>query len=573
MSAGGGFAGVLRPGPRQARSGDGRSGNGRAGQAGRAGLPERFLFVLPLVYGLAVATFFVLRSLGRWTENDTASLASAISGVLRAQRLLPSDGTAYVNGYAYQALMVFLAHFTGLSVPQLQQLLAPFLFVLILLPVAWVAYRELTGRAATATLAMILLLLQPEFLFVSLRGSHEKVTRTLMLLALLFLARSFRPGDHPGRFAVNVVLFYAAGYGIIASNNMFGTSFVAALIVTLLASWLLSYVSPAGVAPLGRRLTGRLLYSTVILLGVAFVFTFYAYPPATNQLNVYEEIWKKVTVLLLNVGGEEAPAGDPYGLVVAGWISLPVYFLVSLANWLLIGASAVFWVRDGWRWLVRREAPTPAAWLLWLLYAAFAFQGVLSVAVDFSGAIASNFQHRAFASFVLVAAPITARGLISLLGRPVASLPGRAALHRATLVALAALVGCLSLLSLFKATNEPLLSHKWMFYEGQEMQALGWATANMRNATIATDFDERLTTAHLLAVTSSLPVSQRFPGNNSLAQYRRNPAARDFLISDTTRRRAQRLGFPLPAVADQLLIYDNGTTQLYHLVPETPRQR
>jgi hypothetical protein len=362
------------------------------------------------------------------------------------------------------------------------------------------------------------------------------------------------------------VLFYAAAYGIIASNNMFGTSFVAALVVTVLASWLLSRFGRSGVAPVGRRLTERLLYSTVILLGAAFVFSFYAYPPAANQLDVYEEIWEKVGVLLLNVGAEQEPAGDPYALVVAGWISLPVYFLVSLANWLLIAASLVFWLRDGWRWLVRREAPTPAAWLLWLLFAAFALQGALSVAVDFSGAIASNFQHRAFASFVLVATPVLARGLMPLLSRP--ARPARIAGG-----ALAALVGCLAVLSPLKATNEPLLSHKWMFYEAQEMQAIRWATANMRYATIATDFDERLTTAHLLEVTSALPVAERAVGNNRLAQYRRDSASRDFLVSDVTRRRAQRLGLTLPAVADQLRVYDNGTTQLYHLIPETAHQR
>jgi hypothetical protein len=286
-------------------------------------------------------------------------------------------------------------------------------------------------------------------------------------------------------------------------------------------------------------------------------------------------------VLLLNVAGEQGPAGDPYGLVVGGWISLPVYFLVSLANWLLVGASLIFWLRDGWRWFVRREVPTPSSWLLWLLFAAFALQGVLSVGVDFSGAIASNLQHRAFASFVLIAAPVLARGLMPLLSGQAgpadpagqASRVGSSVPARAARAGLAILVACLAVLSLLKATNEPLLSLKWMFYERQEMQAIRWATANMRGTSIATDFDERLTVAYLLEVTSGLPVPERLVGGNVLDQYRRSSASRDFLISDTTRRRAQHLGFPLPAVADQIRVYDNGTTQLYHLVPETALQK
>lgn len=543
-------------------------GPAAAGRPPAANVGRQFwLFAVPFAYGLAAAAFFVLRPAGRWSEHDTATLTEAIAGMLRAQQLVPGDGTAYSNGYAYQAVAVFLLAFTGLPLSTFQQLLSPFLLVLVLLPVAWAAYRELTGgRAATATLATVLLLLQPEFLFVTLRGSHEKITRMLLLLALLLLARSLRLSQQPRRFAVHVPLFYLVGYGIIASNSFFGTSFIAALVVALFAGRLLSRRWGRDSAPAGGELTRRLLYSAIVLLGLAFVFTFYAYPPASNQLAAYQEIWKKVTVLLLDVAAEQAPAGDPYGFVVAGWISLPVYFIVSLANWLLIVASLVFWLRDGWRWFVRGETPSPSAWLLWLLFAAFAVQGALSVAFDLSGAIGSNFQHRAFASFALVAVAVAARGAMPLLIAPA----GAARIARG---GLAVLVGCLAVLSPLKATNEPLLSNKWMFYKAEELQALRWATASLRYATISADFDERLTTAYLAEVGAGVAPRERVIRGNRVAPYFWGASGRDFLVSDVTRLRAARLGFPLPPVTDQIRVYDNGVAQLYHLVPVTPYQR
>ncbi|HEX2184411.1 MAG TPA: hypothetical protein VHN78_02755, partial [Chloroflexota bacterium] len=234
---------------------------------------HHLLFAVPLIYGLVAAAYFVLRPAGHWSENDTALVTEGIAGVVRAQRLLPPDGTAYPNGYAYQAVAAFILGFTGLEVSSFQQLLSPFLMACVMLPVAWIAYRELTGGAAGATLASLLLLLQPELLFVTLRGSHEKITRTLMLLALLMLVRSLRLSQQPRQFAIHVVLFYAAAYGVVASNNMFGTSFIAVIAMALLGNWLLSRGWPRRLRPLAPRLTRRLLYNTVVLLGIAFVFT------------------------------------------------------------------------------------------------------------------------------------------------------------------------------------------------------------------------------------------------------------------------------------------------------------
>ncbi|MGH2366980.1 MAG: hypothetical protein ACRDI2_02180 [Chloroflexota bacterium] len=525
---------------------------------------QMLLFSIPVLAGVAAAAFFVLRPEGRWSENDTAVLADAIAVMARGQRLIPSAGSVYPNGYVYQALSTFVLALTGLSVETVQQVLSPFLFAFILIPIAWVTYRELAGGAAAATLGALLLLVEPEFLFVTLRGSHEKVTRTLMLLALLLLARSFRLRHQPARFAVHVLLFHLVGYGIIASNNLFAAAFIAAIAVTVLGSLVLGRWWTTDALRRSSDLSRRLLYGLAALLAVAFIFTFYAYPPATHQIVIYGEIWQRVAVLLLNMG-EEQPAGDPYALVAGAWVSLPVYFLVSLANWLLIAASLAFWLRDGWRWFRRRIGPpSQAAWLLWLLYGAFAAQGAAAVVIDFSGALGTNLQHRAFASFALVAVPVVARGVTPLL----VSGAGGAWLRGAV----SAAIGCLAVLSVLKATNEPLLSNKWMFYEPQEVQALHWADHHLRYNAIWTGFDERLTAAYSVTVRLNVPRAEFLGWGNRLTT-RRPTGESDFVVSDITRLRAARFGSALPPTADQIRSYDNGTAQVYHRVPITVQQR
>ena len=130
-----------------------------------------------------------------------------------------------------------------------------------------------------------------------------------------------------------------------------------------------------------------------------------------------------------------------------------MYLLLSLGNFLLIGLSAPLWLWQGVRWLAGwRSPPSPSTWLLWFLYGAFVFQGVLAAATDQSGQFGGNWQHRSFPSFALVAVPIVASALIGM------------RLHRIRLVVASLVLSLLAGLAVLKATNEPSLSNKWMFY-------------------------------------------------------------------------------------------------------------
>lgn len=517
---------------------------------------ERWLWIVPLGFMFVVSIYFITRYGGLWAEADSTTFTNVIRPIISERRLIPTHGLVYPNGYTYQAVSMWIIALTGLDILTLQQLIYPLVSVLIVLP-AWALYRELTGSARGATLTTILLLMQPEFLFVILRSSHEKLTRALMLLCLLLLVRSFQLRGQPWLWAIHIALFYLCIFAFIASNNLMAHSFIVAVVMVLLLSLLLSYWRGKHLL-LQADIAWQLVYITLICSGLVYVFTFYAYPPAQHDLEVLRTLADRLALLFLDVqqtGGQGTT--NAYATVEAAWVSLPVYFLVSLANWIVLFSSFIIWVGQGWCWLVRgTPPPSLGAWLLWLCYAAFACQGALSVVADASGALSSNLQHRIFPSFAIVAVAVVGRALVQWQSH------NRLWLLRGGLALLFAMV---AVFSVWKASNEPLLSNKWTFYRTAELDALSWSDQHLSRANIWSEFDERLVMAFANAYGDSAH-------GNSIVGYL-HPGIRYMLLSPIIRLRSTRLQRPLPVPSDALRIYDNGAAELYHIRPQTPYQR
>lgn len=505
------------------------------------------------LFMLAIAVYFVGRYGGMWAETDSASFARYIRGVVAEGTLNPEGSDAYPNGYSFQAISAFIIGLTGLEVATLQQLVYPLFTVLIVIP-AWMMYRELTGDARGASLATMLLLTQPEFLFVMLRSSHEKFLRLMLVLCLFLLVRSFRVYRHPVSLAVHVLLFYIAAFAMIAHNNFLANSFFVAVAVALGLGWLLQHCKLLTFTG-SQDVPRRFLYVVAVCLGLVHLFIFYIYPPARHDLLVLWDIWERVAALFLDV---ESKATNAYQQVAAGWISLPIFFILSIANWTLLVASVAIWAGQSWRWLRHRvEPPTMPARILWLLYTAFAIQGAISIAVDASGTIAANFQHRLFPSFSMVAVAMVGTALARWQPRRSAGLA-----HAALVVGL----GAIAVLSALKASSEPLFSNKWIFYRQEELTAIDWADAHLRNSAIWTEIDERLQAAYRTTAGQSL-------NNNGISAFNLLSSIRMLLASDVSRLHSNRLNNPLPIPYDALRIYDNGAAELYRLRPVTPFQK
>ncbi|MCL5027324.1 MAG: hypothetical protein M1531_12680 [Chloroflexi bacterium] len=552
-------------------------------------LPARTEIAALLVVALLIASYSMLRYGGLWGEADTNVFSAASWAALETGRLAEGPEQAvYPNGYGYQAVATFLANIAGLTVPAMQLYGSALLMVWIVVP-AWLLYREFIGSKPGATLATAILLVQPELLFPVLRGTHEKFTRGLILLCLYLLVRSLHSRHRPSRFAALVLAYYLAIFALISFNNLLATSFIMVVGLALGLSWLVFHGNRSAfpsMPPAIRRLSYTLLVSIVL----TFLFIFYAYTPARHDLLVLWSFGDQLAAWFSGIGGtEKVTSIHPYTAVDTGWVSLPVYFTLSLANWLLLLGSGAIWLWQSIAWMRPRKAlgdeatsadennPGPlrvwlwrgTSWLrrseresdllLWAFYGAFAFQVIVSIALDVSGALTSNLQHRAFPSFTMLAAPVAGKWLAE-------QMPWQAVGGRLAQAALWMGIAVLGVLSVLKSTNEPLLSNKWLFYLPGEVAAIEWAADTLSQRALWSGFDERMATS--IGIRYGID-----PRKVRLTMSMVDAGVRDFLVSDVIRRQSLRLSMPLPVEGDSLITYDNGQAQIQHRRPRTPFQR
>jgi hypothetical protein len=490
---------------------------------------------------LVAAIYFVVRYGGRWSEADSGALTQAIRVVVDSAQLAPNASGMYQNGYGYQAVSMAIMAFTGLSVETLQQMVYPLVSAVLVLPV-WTLYRELTGSSRVASLATLLLLLVPEYLFAVLRASHERLDRAFLFTALWLLVRSLRFRGDPARFTAHLGLVLLASYGLIATNGMFGMSFVLA-IATALAISSLARRAPDGVRDHAIAATRLLRWVSAAMVMLVAIFVLFVYPPFGESLRILSAIPGTLVRLIVSGG-----VVDPYAGVLTAWVSPVVYLLLSMVNFLMLGASALVWLWLGWSWFRGRRRSSVGMWMLWVLYAAFAVQGAASILSDRTGSLTGNVLYRVFAVFATMAAPLVAVALSRWHPRPW--------LRNVAVAAVAAAAVC----AFLKSTLDPELSNKWLFYTAAEVQGLRWADDHQRSTTTWVGPDDRLAAAYQMEVGDPA-------GANRWDTYDLKPGTQSFLVSDPIRLQSARLGKVMPPLGSADVVYDNGQVQLYHSPP------
>jgi len=515
------------------------------------------LCLLLMLTGTIAGSYFALRYAGGWSDSDTGSLSATIASVADEGTLLTSGG-AYSMGFAYQSLSVFIISLTGLHVTQLQFQVYPLIAGMVIV-LAFAMYRALTGSAVAGALATLLLLLQPDFLFVVFRGSHEKVTWLGAMLATYLLARSFRAVRQPGRLASYVGLFYLAAFTLIASNAFFGSSFIVAAFVGLAAGLFLGYLSerrpPPGAAGLP---VGRLTYVVASALVLWYLMVFYLYPAATRFL--YDLRTTVDRAGAVTAGLEQR--FDVAGSVGQGWVSRTAYLGVTSPTWVLAVVSFLVWVALALRMLRRRRLlEAPPQLLLWLLYGGFGMQLAVGLFLARFGGAVANLQVRLFPAVMLMACALVAVAIHAGWRRWTTRF--KRSLLTIVLLAFALWAGIAAPL---KMTNEASISTLWNFWTPFEEHAVWWA-------------DDHATQASIWLGPSPIRIAGRaraaeFGGRtgNDVDSTVVEPQTRDLVISDAERELARRIAVPLPDVRHENRVYDNGGTQMYHKRARTPFQ-
>ncbi len=549
----------------------------KSGQAG--------LILLVVLYALLAAGYFVLRYRGQWSDPDTTNLALSIATTLKVGALQNED--SYGSGFSYPAVSAFVAVIGGLPIPLLQYLVYPLVAASVSL-VAFVMYRELAGDALAGTLATLFLFMQPDFLFVVFRGSHEKITWPMTMLAAYLLAKSFGQRHRMARFAACVGLFYLPVYALIASNVVFGSSFVVAAGLSLAAGfamlrfarfqnwvdrwrWKLAVqfqlARPRPTPERGEtdqadssKVALRLVYVLVAAMVLWFWHVFYLYTPASYVIQQTNSTTEQVVAVSL---GRE-PRFNPYATIKMGWVSQAAYLGLTLPSFLIAGFSFLVWLAMGLDHLRRKRSlfEDPSRFLLWLLYGGFGAQFAVSFVASETGGASSNLQQRFFPVMMLLSMAVAAGPIVRLWRtqtRPLVS--------RALALALAGMVLWSSWASLLKATNDPALSNYWMHVTVPERVGVRWVEGHARYRDVWLGLEGIRLGARALAEGFGSE------SGNVSDVWTIGSETRDILISNVDRDLGVRRLAPLPDVRDENRVYDNGSVAHYHRRPHTPYQR
>lgn len=523
-------------------------------RSGQGTARARSVIVLPLLsFAFIVGIYFTSRYGMQWADGDTSILTKAIEAIRQQNTLLPHEGTVYSHGFAYQAVSLMMVSLTGLPVDRLQAVFWPMMAPLLLALGAFAFYTRVAKDRLVAALSVVLLFFQGDVLFVTLRGSHEKLGWPLMLVALMLLGLSTSLSF--GKMALCIVLFYLLVFGLAATNSFFASVFVVAVGLSFLIGLAVARIQGLQLSAEVRRLT----YVVVSCAVLVFAFTVYVYPPAVANLRLLRTIADQVSALFLSF---EA-SGQPYQYISLGWTSTRVYFGLTGFTWLLIAASFAAWLVRGWHILKGREPLHLPESLDWLLYAGFAIQLGVSVIMDLSGVLAQNMQLRIFPAFTVMAAVLIGRAL----ARAVAALRRHVVARRAVLGVATLAAAWFAVAAILKATNEPVLSNKWTFYAKTEVQGLSWADSHLQSAALWTGIDERLSAAF------DFVAPGRVNRDNRYDAFALKPDTRFVFISERERLRATRAGMVMPSVLGWDRVYDNGEATFSHRRPVTTFQR
>ena len=514
---------------------------------------SRLLLIFLILFGLSFAFYFTFRYGGQWVEGDTASLTYRIL-VMQSEATLIPEEAIYTYGFLFQVISILVSNLSGINVINLQETIYPFVSILLLITSSWYFYTQDSHDAGPAALAVLLLCFQADVLFVIFRGSHEKITWPLVMLSLGLLFSSL--GKQGVSLILHITLFYMVAFALISVNIFFASTFLAAILLSLLIGFVIYHLQSIKTVKSNEH-PGRLLYITLTVSVLLFVFIAYLYLPALNNLRTANTIYQQVQNLFVN---PEA-AVQPYDYIAFGWINTATYLGLSIFTWLLIIGSMLVWLLRGWRLLRGREPFTLKDNLDWLLYAGFALQVGVYIFIDLSGALASNFQLRVFPGFTVLAVLILSKGIFKLLS----DIKLKPAFRSTITVIGITLVLWLPIAALLKASNEPLLSNMWTIYSMDEIQAVEWGGNHLENTDIWVGIDNRLKNAY--------SVGYDIPNGNYFRTFGNYKYIRHVIYSQKDILRAERTGFPLPPVFGWLQVYDNGEVQFLKKPPVTPFQR
>ena len=412
----------------------------------------RLLAAVVLVSLLSIS--FALVYDARWWDEDSAINIVWIREV-SYQGSFTEARSMYANGYGYHVISSIFTQLAGIDPAVYVQILNPLLgAVMISLGLA-AAYK--IGAGGSPALAIALAAATPEVLFVYSRGTHEKMSITL-LLTLLVLARLLeRPGVGRGSWAATAII---VAFGLSTMNAYFAllpAAMLAGMLLVAAPAWKLATRRPLLSARAVYTVERLLEQPSTILLVIVLPLVNVAYILHGYSLVVagYRELLQKLLDgLLQNLFIVERDVVGTYGIRAA--YSTPVFFLLETPSLAALLVPTAWYLYK----LVKRKSLEAYEIIALSVPSLIVFALPIDLAGGFFGS--KTIIVRMVPLAVVFLAPIYA-GLLA-----------RAARNAGTrgLLALLILILVFSGLALLKATRSPIVSTHIPYYTPEEESAI-----------------------------------------------------------------------------------------------------
>lgn len=519
---------------------------------------ESKYILLPLVCALVVSLFWILRFSGYSIEGDGTRLTLAAEGI-NIEGTIATSRYAYSNGFGYPVLIAFLSSICGINEQMIQLGIAILTLVLVL--AAFIVYGDFLGSYKLGAIACTILLLQPDFIFYILRSSHEKITWLCALLLIFFLVRSYKSVESPKKFAVNIILFYLILWSMICSNAYFASSFLFAILLSLLAGRLVILIKKKNIPEKDMHFIKRFIYPLFIGSLLIFIFISYLYRPALSYYDTVGSVINKISILFLGAD-KEKKITSYLDVIGPSWSSVTIYFLLTIYQWVINILAFGMWTYLGIKFFTKGVTVIRAEQrVLWLLYFGFGVQLVYSVFVDISGSLGSNLILRVFTPFALLSSPLAAQAL----GQITSFFKVR---YSKLLLIGASLLLVLGLIaSMLKSNNDPLVSNNWIFSTPDFRAASNWIDTNMKNTDVWLDL-----TVHQQDVIQ-FEKGYLWEPANQYTSILQGYNVTHYVLSKQSLMQAQRQKVSLPPILNFFRIYDNGNSWIFFRKPTTLFER
>ena len=393
--------------------------------------------------------YFITRYDFNWLEWDTATTTRSIVSMQSEAILVPTR--AYPAGFSYEFIASSASSIMDVDIQTLQQIVFPITYGVVPVLIAICFYRSMLKGKHDWIASSLLLILIPEFIMVSSRGTHEKSSMILIMTLLLMVAIWIRRNNISSRPPIP---FIAAAFvmisAIVFTNCFFAVSFFIVLAIA----------QPVAVK-LGEIKRSRDFLS-IPLFGLACTGAFLLlYRPASTLVATASTYWQKLALIL---SGQETPA-EPYSSISAAWTSTSAWTATNLLTFFLIGFSAGY---IAYSLLLKRNQESIGT--TEALYLGATGMLLVFVILDYvGGSSISNLQLRWLPFWGITAAPAAYRGAL-LAGRThLRSIP-----RRGLVLMLGLAIAIVLSLSLLRATLDPSISNRWIYYSDAEDYSIDW---------------------------------------------------------------------------------------------------